>query len=74
MLWANGILQKKTEALSNFKGSMFFKNRHLIIQERFNKLIYGINTLIYGIKTVCMVVNPITVNNFASLFNCTPAG
>ena len=24
--------------------------------------------------TDCMVVNPITVNNFASLFCCTPAG
>ena len=25
-------------------------------------------------QTACMVVNPITVNNFASLFNCTLAG
>ena len=25
-------------------------------------------------QTACMVVNPITVNNFASLFNCMPAG
>ena len=25
-------------------------------------------------QTACMVVNPITVNNFAYLFNCTPAG
>ena len=32
------------------KGSIFFKNRHFIIQERFNKLIYGIITIIkYGI-------------------------
>ena len=29
-----------------FKGSIFLKNRHFIIQERFNKLIYGINTII----------------------------
>ena len=28
------------------KGSIFLKNRHFIIQERFNKLIYGINTII----------------------------
>ena len=28
------------------KGSIFLKNRHFIIQERFNKLIYGINTTI----------------------------
>ena len=25
-------------------------------------------------QTACMVVNPITVNNFAFLFSCTPAG
>ena len=29
-----------------FKGSIFLKNRHFIIQEKFNKLIYGINTII----------------------------
>ena len=29
-----------------FKGSVFLKNRHFITQERFNKLIYGINTAI----------------------------
>ena len=25
-------------------------------------------------QTACMVVNPITVNKFASLYGCTPAG
>ena len=29
-----------------FKGSIFLKNRHFLIQERFNILIYGINTFI----------------------------
>ena len=24
-------------------------------------------------QTTCLVVNPITVKNFAALFNCTPA-
>ena len=24
--------------------------------------------------TACLVVNPITVNNFADLFDCTPVG
>ena len=46
---------------SSLKGSIFLKNRHFIIQERFNKLIYGIrhfiiqerfNKLIYGINTI----------------------
>ena len=27
------------------KGSIFLKNRHFILQERLNKLIYGINTI-----------------------------
>ena len=25
-------------------------------------------------QTACLVVNPITVNNFEDLFNCTPIG
>ena len=33
-------------AIVKNKGSIFLKVRHLIIQERFNKLIYGINTII----------------------------
>ena len=28
------------------KGIIFLRNRHFIIQERFNKLIYGTNTII----------------------------
>ena len=31
---------------NQLKGDKFLKNRHFIIQERFNKLIYGINTII----------------------------
>ena len=27
-----------------------------------------------GQQTACLVVNPITVGNFAFLFNCTPVG
>ena len=25
-------------------------------------------------ESACLLFNPITVNNFASLFNCTPVG
>ena len=38
---------------------------------RYKKIGHNINVIR---QTACMVVNPITVNNFASLFNCTPAG
>ena len=37
---------------------------------RYKKIGYNINVIR---QTACMVVNPITINNFASLFNCTPA-
>ena len=30
----------------HIEGSIFLKNRHFVSQERFNKLIYGINTII----------------------------
>ena len=30
----------------SLRGSIILKNRHFISQERFNKLIYGINTII----------------------------
>ena len=33
----------------------------------------GYNINVIG-QTACIVINPITVNNFASLFCCTPAG
>ena len=43
--------------------------RKIILQ--YKQIGYNINVIR---QTVCMVVNPITVNNFASLFNCSPAG
>ena len=46
--------------------------------DQFKKIIMcykriGYNINIMG-QSACLVVNPITVNNFASLFNCTPVG
>ena len=41
------------------------------VKSFFTKTGYNINVIR---QTACMVVNPITVNNFASLFDCTPAG
>ena len=32
--------------MTRFKGAIVLKNRHFIIQKRFNKLIHGINTII----------------------------
>ena len=38
--------KEKYQIIFNIKGSIFLKNRHFIIQERFHKLVYGINTII----------------------------
>ena len=40
------------------------------------KLSFVTNVLDINImrQSACLVFNPITVNNFASLFNCTPVG
>ena len=49
----NGLFSRGNEYIwlrifiqSKFKGSMFLKNAFFIIQERFNKLIYGIFTIL----------------------------
>ena len=38
---------------------------------RYKRIGYNINIMRHP---ACLVFNPITVNNFASLFNCTPVG
>ena len=46
--------------------------------DQFRKIIMCYKRVGYNIsimrQSACLVVNPITVNNFASLFNCTPVG
>ena len=43
-----------------------------------NGILMGVYAVVYNInllqQTACLVVNPITVGNFAFLFNCTPMG
>ena len=41
------------------------------IKSDFKRIGYNINIMRHS---ACLVFNPITVNNFASLFNCTPVG
>ena len=38
---------------------------------RYKRIGYNINIMR---QSACLVFNPITVNNFASLFSCTPVG
>ena len=42
-----------------------------VVISHYKKIGYNINVLQ---QTACLVVNPITVGNFAFLFNCTPVG
>ena len=48
------------------------------ISDQFRKIIVRYKRIGYNInimrQSACLVFNPITVNNFASLFNCTPVG
>ena len=52
-------------------GSNNFSAQFIKIISHYEKIVYYINVLQ---QIACLVVNPITVGNFAFLFNCTPAG
>ena len=52
-------------------GSNNFSAQVIKIISHYKKIGYNINVLQ---QTACLVVNPITVGNFAFLFNCTPVG
>ena len=42
----------------------------IIIIIRHKRIGYDLNAMR---QSACLVINPITVDNFAALFNCTPA-
>ena len=49
----------------------FFSAQFIKIISHYTKIGYNINVLQ---QTACLMVNPITVGNFAFIFNCTPVG
>ena len=62
----------------DFYGDLVYKLKKIAgavqfieIISHYKKIGYNINVLQ---QTACLVVNPITVGNFAFLFNCTPVG
>ena len=57
--------------LKKIVGSNNFSAQFIKIISHYKKIGYSINVLQ---QTACLVVNPITVGNFAFLFNCTPVG
>ena len=52
-------------------GRADFSDQFRKIIARYKRIGYNINIML---QSACLVFNPITVNNFASLFNCTPVG
>ena len=52
-------------------GRVDFSDQFRKIIVRYKRIEYNINIMR---QSACLVFNPITVNNFASLFNCTPVG
>ena len=77
-----GLKSLLQQGLSEFYGDLVYKFEKIYacndFSAQFRKIILRYKNIGYNInvirQTACMVVNPITVNNFASLFNCTPAG
>ena len=57
--------------LKKIVGSNNFSAQFIKIISHFKKIGFNINVLQH---TACLVVNPITVSNFAFLFNCTTVG
>ena len=57
--------------LKKVVGSNNFSAQFIKIISHYKKIGYKINVLQ---QTACLVVNQITVGNFAFLFNCTPVG
>ena len=71
-----------SDAEAEFYGDLVYKFRKIIgkndfpyhfkkISVRYKKIGYNINVMR---QTACLVVNPIKVNSFAYLFNCTTVG
>ena len=57
--------------LEKIVGCHDFSAQFIIMISYYKKIGYNINVLQ---QTACLVVNPITVGNFAFLFNCTTVG
>ena len=57
--------------LKKIVGSINVSAQHIKMLSHYKKIGYNINVLQ---QTACVVVNPITISNFAFLLNCTPGG
>ena len=80
-VWLNPLLHQGLSE-SEFYGDLVYKFKKIEgradFSDQFRKIIQRYKRIGYNInimrQSACLVMNPITVNNFASLFNCTPVG
>ena len=70
-LWEPGFYGDLVYKLKKIVGSNNFSAQFIKINSHYKKIGYHINALQ---QTACLVVNSITVGNFAFLFNCMPVG
>ena len=76
------FLLKQGLSEPEFYGDLVYKIKKIVGQtdfsDHFRKKIIRYKRIGYNMnglrQTACLVVNPLTVNNFADLFNCTPVG
>ena len=78
------LVQCQYQGLSEpeFYGDLVYKFKKIVgrvdFSDQFRKIIVRYKRIGYNInimrQSACSVFNPITVNNFASLFNCPPVG
>ena len=61
----------RNKSFKKIVGRVDFSDQFRKIIVRYKRIGYNINIMR---QSACLVFNPITVNNFASLFNCTPVG
>ena len=67
---------------TGFYGDLIYKFKKIVgradFSDQFRKIIVRYKRIGYNInimqQSACLVFNPVTVINFASLFNCTPVG
>ena len=61
-----------------FYGDLVYKLKKIVGFDQFRKIIIRYKRIGYNMnvmrQTACLVVNTITINNFADLFNFTPVG
>ena len=71
-LYSNTFILQKKETKG--KGTLSFVDTvsiYSLIITRYRRIGYSLNVMR---QSACLVFNPITVDNYAAFFNCTPVG